>query len=304
MILRKLKELKNNQSGSAIVLVSLALIALLAITGLVIDGGKLFVTKSSMQKAANAAVLSGAQELTSTDDEVTKIVHDILQSHSEDGSLQNLNIQLEDRVSVDLKRDVSLAFSKIFGFDTAPVEVHAAAELRTMGKAVGVAPLGIDDSVPLDFVTEYKLKVDQSGVDHGFFGILALGGTGAATYEENLRNGYQSPLEIGDELETQTGNIAGKTRSVIQEKLDACPIGDEDERDCERIILIPTYSPMSDDGKQLKEVRVTGFAYFLITAPMDQNDTSITGRFIQRTGTGYEGETALNNGAYSIRLTE
>jgi hypothetical protein len=311
VILKKFNKLKEEQSGSAIILVSLSLIVLLAITGIVIDGGRLFMTKSSMQKAANAAVLSGAQELTANEADVTQIVQEVLQAHSEDSSLQTLNIQMEQKkVSVDLKRDVPLAFSKLFGIDTAPVEVHAAAKIGTMGKAVGVAPLGIDESIPLEFYKKYQLKVDQTEADTGYFGILGLGGTGSKTYEYNLRYGYENPLEIGDRLLTETGNVAGKTSSVVDELITACPItGDplDVDRDCERILLIPVYKPIHyNSGGQLQEVEITGFAYFLITDQLATNgpDKSITGMFIEKTGTGFEGSTATNNGAYSIRLTE
>ena len=57
-------KLFKKENGNALVLVSLAMMALLAMGGLAIDGGMLFMTKAQLQKAANAAVLSGAQELT------------------------------------------------------------------------------------------------------------------------------------------------------------------------------------------------------------------------------------------------
>lgn len=310
LILKRIKGLKNNQTGSTIVLVSLSLVALLAMAGLVVDGGTLFVTKSNLQKAANAAVLSGAQELVTSEEKVTQIVNEVLDAHSETGSLQNLEILIEDKVSLDLERDVPLAFSKLFGVETAPVKVHAAAKIGVMGKAEGVAPLGIDDSIDLEFGREYRLKVDETGVDTGYFGVLGLGGTGSKTYEYNLRYGYQNPLKVGDHLYTETGNVAGKTSTVIDELINACPLTDnplEVERDCERILLVPVYKPISyNSGGQLMEVEITGFAYFLITDHVQQNgpDKSITGIFIKETGTGFENTAATNNGAYSIRLVE
>jgi hypothetical protein len=301
-----MRRLIKKEEGNTIILVAFSLVALIAMTGLIIDGGKLFLTKTHLQKSANAAVLSGAQELTHEEEAVRTIVHETLERHSENHSLEDMKIQMEDKVSVDLSREVSLTFSQLFGFDTAPVNVHAAAELGTMGKAAGVAPLGIDESLGLEFNKEYSLKVDQTGVEAGNFGVLALGGTGAATYEDNLLKGYQNELEVGDVLETQTGNIAGKTRSVIQERINSCPYpeGETHHRDCSRIILIPVYEKLEADGNQLKEVKITGFAYFYITKPMDSKDTSITGMFIKRAGTGFVKPVDVNKGAFSIRLTE
>ena len=207
---------------------------------------------------------------------------------------------------VNIEKNVPLAFSSLFGKESVEVVSYAAAELRMMGKAVGAAPLGIDEKVELEYYKEYKLKVDSTEVDHGFFGILALGGPGAKTYETNFRNGYQEEIKIGDILETQTGNIAGKTRSVVAERVNGCHEHPRDVnvRDCSRVILIPVYTPHNFNGKQLKEVEVKGFAYFYITDPMSPKDTSITGMFIKRAGTGFEEPDAINKGAFSIRLTE
>lgn len=303
----KISRFPKNQDGSTLPLVALMLVGLLAMTGLVIDMGTLYVTKSHLQKTANAAVLSGAQELTSSDTAVTQVVQHILDDHNERPSLQSLSIELEHKVAIDLEKDVYLKFAQLLGIDRLPVKVHAAAQLGVMGQAEGAAPLGIDEAIPLEFGRTYKLKVDQTEVEQGNFGILALGGPGANTYEDNLRFGYKEELKIGDVIETQTGNIAGKTRSSIRERIENCPyeVGDIHHRDCSRILLVPVYRPFQhESGKQLKKVEITGFAYFYITEPMSPQDTAITGQFIKRSGRGFVDSGASANGAYTIRLTE
>lgn len=300
------KALLVREEGSAIVLVGLSMILLLAMAGLVIDLGTVFATKAQLQKTANAAVLSGAQELTNTQSAVTDVVNQVLTDHGELNSLTNTSIQMEQKVSVDLNRGVPLAFSKLFGFASFPVGVHAAAEIQTMISAAGVAPLGIEDTVQLTYNTDYTLKVDETGVEAGNFGVLALGGTGANTYEDNLKHGYQSQIKIGDILDTQTGNIAGKTRDGIQDRINRCPYpaGETWHRDCPRVILIPVYHPYEITTNQVKSVRITGFAYFYILDPMNWQDKTIHGMFIKRAGTGIVNPVATNYGAFGIRLTE
>lgn len=302
----RLFKIIRNQQGSSIAFVGIALAVLLAMTGLVVDLGTVFVTKSQLQKAANAAALSGAQELTHSETAVRNVVDEVLARHAETDSLADETIEMEHRVSVVLNRRVPLLFSGLFGFDNTPVEVKATAELAAMGSASGVAPIGIDDSIPLEFGGTYTLKVDETEASHGNFGILALGGPGASTYEQNLKNGYQSRIEIGDILETQTGNIAGKTKSGVQERIDHCPypVNEMFHRDCTRILLVPVYTPYEVKSNQIKQVKVTGFAYFYIMEPMDSHDKTIKGKFIKRAGTGYVDPDAGNHGAYAIRLTE
>ncbi|MGC5325425.1 Tad domain-containing protein [Brevibacillus sp. SYSU BS000544] len=300
------KGLLKQEEGNAVLLISLSMVALLTMVGLVIDGGNLMLNRAKLQKTANAAVLSGAQELTNTELKVNEVIQTILREHEEEDSLQDIVVSMEDKVSIDLEKQVPLTFSRLFGRETAPVSAHAAAELGVMGRAKGAAPLGIDESIELEYFKEYKLKVDQTDVDQGYFGVLALGGTGSETYEENLRHGYQNEIKVGDVLDTQTGNIAGKTRTVVRERVNGCSENPRDvnDRDCSRVILIPVYEALGDPDKQLKSVRVKGFAYFYITDPMSATDTAITGMFIKRAGTGFTKPDSVAHGAFSIRLTE
>jgi hypothetical protein len=301
-----LKKLTKDQNGSAIPLVGLSLIVLLALTGFALDMGTLIGAKMHLQKAANAAVLSGAQELTNNETAVRNVVNTVLEHHDEGGNVTALNVEMERNVAVDLSREVPLAFSSLLGRETAFVEVHAAAEIMTMAHAAGAAPLGIPDSVTLEYYKEYKLKVDETDVDTGNFGVLALGGTGAQTYETNLKYGFQNPIKVGDIIGTQTGNIAGKTKTGIQDRLNRCPYlaGETHHRSCPRILLIPVYRPYTVKESQVQQVEITGFAYFYISAPMNDRDKTISGMFIKRAGTGFVDPNIVNTGAYSIKLTE
>ncbi|WP_233143866.1 pilus assembly protein TadG-related protein [Lottiidibacillus patelloidae] len=303
----------NNERGGVLVFVVIGMLAMIALTGLVIDGGMLYMEKSHLKKVANAAVLSGAQELKMQDDDentsekmIKEIVDDIVAAHNETNSLENCHVYNDQKVIVEMSKQVPLAFSTLFGIDFATVKVRSVAEIGQIGSAYGVAPLGVDESIALNFMQEYKLKVDQTEVDSGNFGILALGGPGAQTYEYNLKYGYPEKVSIGDVIDTQTGNIAGKTRSGVQEKVNACnwSPGMQYSRDCERIILVNVYKPYQVDQNQVKQVQVTGFAYFFITKPMAENDTSVTGMFIKMAGKGEIEAAAKNKGAYGIRLTE
>ncbi len=57
------KKVVGEEKGSVMVMVVIALIVLIGFTGLVIDGGSLYLTKSRLQNAADAAALAGAQSL-------------------------------------------------------------------------------------------------------------------------------------------------------------------------------------------------------------------------------------------------
>ncbi|MHC0036746.1 TadE/TadG family type IV pilus assembly protein [Pseudoneobacillus sp. C159] len=304
--MKKLIKFVNNERGNVLVMVTLSFISLLGMAGLGIDAGLMYMTKTHLQKTANAAVLSGAQELTTKEERVKTVVNDILKAHKEEHSLEGLQVLMENKVSIDLKKTVKLTFARLFGFDEVNVRAHAAAGIRPIGRAIGAAPLGVDERVPLEYGTIQKLKVTSAENIGGNFGILALGGPGARTYEENLRYGYREEIKVGMVINTETGNIAGKTETVVKELVDGCPFTPVEaiSRNCTRVILIPVYKPNQLDSKQLKSVTITGFAYFYITEPLGKNDTSITGIFIKRAGKGYEEVGSVERGAYKIRITE
>ncbi|MBB3113824.1 hypothetical protein FHS18_005937 [Paenibacillus phyllosphaerae] len=303
---RALTAFLREERGSTIVLAGMSMLFLLTVVGLVVDGGTMYAAKSHLQKTANAAVLSGAQELTGQSAAVTTVIGSILAQHGEQGSLVRTDIVPQSSVRVTLRKEITLGFARLLGKDKAVVTVEAAAGITPMASAAGAAPLGIDESIPLEYLKPYKLKVDSSGVESGYFGILALGGPGATTYESNLKYGYPSEIKVGDIIDTETGNVAGKTRDSINLRLeqDLYPAGEYWRRDSTRVILIPVYRPYQFSSSQLKYIEVRGFAYFYILEPMSSKDTSITGMFIQRANTGFTAPGTIDKGAYAIRLIE
>lgn len=298
----------KEESGSALVLFTLSFMVILGIAGLVIDLGIAYNTKSHLKKAADAAVLSGAQELTNSSDAVKKVVEDILDAHKENGSLKEMDIMPngENKLRVALEKDVPMYFLKLFKVNSIKVSAASAASLAPISRGDGAVPLGIDDSIPLVYMQEYTLKVDSGDSSYGNFGILALSGPGAQLYEQDLQYGYKGELKVGDIIDTQTGNIEGKTRDAINARIAGCSYtaNDINHRDCPRIVMILVYKPYNVQANQLKQVKITGFAYFYIKQPMGKSDSSITGYFIRRAGTGYGDENIRDNGAYAIKLTE
>ncbi|WP_053218281.1 pilus assembly protein TadG-related protein [Virgibacillus senegalensis] len=301
------KNIARQQDGNALVLVALAMAAVLALTGLVVDGGHLYWNKAHLQKAANAAALSGAQEIVNSQENIDRVVTEILEAHEAEGSLLEATVENERQLNVVLEKQVPVFFSSIFGVEHIPIKVKAKAGLSPMGEAVGAVPLGIDESVPLQYGETYQLKVDAGDSAAGNFGVLALEGPGAKSYGDSLMYGFDDLLQVGDIVNTQTGNIAGATRSGINYRMDLCPNweGGTELRDCPRIMLVIVYKPYSQTTNQMKSVEITGFAYFYVTERMGNTDDSIKGIFIKRAGAGSEGQgNPPDRGAYAIKLTE
>lgn len=66
---------RNRQQGAVAIIVGLSLFILIGLLGLVLDLGHLYITKTELQNAADAAALSGAKELNGTAAGVTSAVN-------------------------------------------------------------------------------------------------------------------------------------------------------------------------------------------------------------------------------------
>lgn len=301
-------KLIKEESGGSIVITALLMVVIIGMAGLVIDMGILYNAKSSLNKTVNTAVLSGAQELINSDSSVHEVVDEVLVKEGEEKSLKAINIDKKGsyRLKVVLEKEEPLYFLKLFNLNSMRVSSYAAAQLASMSKASGAVPLGIDDSIPLEYMKEYTLKVDSGYSEYGNFGILALSGPGAKLYEQDLRNGYKDEIRVGDIINTETGNVSGKTRDAVNYRINSSPYPEDDitHRDDPRIILVLVYQPYEVSSNQLKQVKITGFAYFYIKTPMGSNDSSIKGYFIKKVGNGVGDEDIECNGAYAIRLVE
>ncbi|WP_018923517.1 Tad domain-containing protein [Salsuginibacillus kocurii] len=299
----KIRKINKGQNGNAIIMMAFGLAVAVAFFGLVVDGGHLYMTQSHLQKTANASALSGAQELMHSEEAVHEIVDDVLEAHNERESLRGTVLEQEESLTVDLARPVPVFFASLFGIETVTLSADATVELSAIGEATGAVPFGIDESTTLTFGETYDLKVDSGDAEGGNFGILALDGPGARTYEETLRYGFEESLQVGDVVPTQTGNIVGPTERGVDHRIDACPDGTIYDRDCERIVTVLVYRPIGD-ASNFREVEITGFAYFYLEEPLDRRNETVRGTFIQRVGSGTASDESADRGAYTARLTE
>lgn len=72
--MKPLSVFKRKQTGSVAILAGLALLVLFGFLGLVVDLGNLYVNKTELQNAADAAALSGARELDGSSGGIAKAV--------------------------------------------------------------------------------------------------------------------------------------------------------------------------------------------------------------------------------------
>ncbi|TCS83336.1 putative Flp pilus-assembly TadE/G-like protein [Tepidibacillus fermentans] len=294
-----------------------AMIVILGMTAMVIDLGNLMLEKQKLSDAVDAAAISGAQELVNGAEQAKETA---IQFANENGVMDpSITVNVDNhKITVAGKRDVPFFFAKIFGFDHVLVESTATAQIKPLSGAKGIVPLSVVAPNPnaedygFQFGSLYTLKYDPFNVANGNFGPLALGGTGASNYENNLLNGYISKLSINDSVKTETGNMSGPTERVIKERinLDAydseCQTYDlaKKNRNCKRIIYLPVIESLNLNGRET--VKIIGFASFYIeNVGGNGNDSYVTGRFMKNIYSGdWDDENTKDSGLYAVKLVK
>lgn len=307
---RRHSRIARDERGAVVVMTALFMTVLLAFAALVVDVGYLYLEKSKLRAAVDAAALAGVQELpgSPTAAQTTAKAYAAMNGAAQDGvTVEILNGSRGLRVSA--AKDVNLFFARIFGADHIRVSASAAAEIGTVSGMRGLAPFGV---VKQDFVYggQYYLKYGPGqgvGSHHGNFGALALGGRGAANYRKNIMEGYEGKLTVGQWVDTEPGNMSGPTVDGVDYRISSCTHVPECTFDnfvpgCTKVVYAPVIDSLDVHGRG--KVQVVGFAAFFLEGNIKSGaDNYVVGRFIKMLVDGDIGD-AGDYGVSAVRLTE
>jgi Putative Flp pilus-assembly TadE/G-like len=307
------KAFRRGQIAVALILV---MIPLLALIGLGTDLGLLFFHWGIVQKAADSAVLAGAgylpNQLSTAQTKAT--------SYATQNGLKNSeiisNTVAADHMSITMttSRTVPYYFLQLVGLSSGTVKPMAKAGIQqnTEG-ARGLIPVGLPcTATPCPYTAGTLYHLVQAGtngnggswnVGPGNWGRLALGTTGATQFLNNLINGYQGSINVGNKVNAETGQVNGPTNeginvarvnagvaingTVTNPTLASVPAYDP------RLVAVPLIDFTGATGSSV-QVTVMGFAlmwidsydghgsnkqlnaYFLGTAPLTSVPSTVT----------------------------
>jgi hypothetical protein len=324
------KVVGRSQYGATLVITAILLVVLLGAVALCVDIGRLYLTRQYLANTCDAAALAGGTELPRQDKATAKALECAGANQGtplEKTSIYQVSFPADGmtakgatKIRVDGEQVVPHTFARVLGFGSRPVGAYAVV-LKT--GSIGwvndqVVPWGIPwydkDGNPYQYDNgvEYLLKVgSQTELGDGTrpmvggnFWALALGGTGASNYRENIAWGYQGQVAIGDVVDTEPGNMVGPTNQGTggrEDRADQPPWADDTWNDYDygnpRTVIVPIISPLSN-GRA--EVTVIGFAAFFLS--------SCTGKEVRGYFIGYTipnaGGTGPDYGVYTFRLIE
>lgn len=133
---------KNRQKGVMLVFTAIMLPIIFILCGLVYDLGYMYVQKSKLQHAADAAVLAGGYTYVADWDDpdkrtqVLNTMKKYLNSDIDNGQIEKVVYRFKDNdeskgvmISLYAKKDTRAIFTRMFGYDLLPVHVVATCKL-------------------------------------------------------------------------------------------------------------------------------------------------------------------------------
>ena len=261
-----MNRLRRNESGQAIVLMTISLAVLLGMAALAIDVGNWFHTKRRLQGTADAAALAGAQELP--DDPSAAQTMAMSYANQNGGDVAGANIVVSstvlpnDTISVRARKTDPGFFSGVLGIASADIDARAKARVGPPAQARYVAPMVVycghsliqncDSNHVPTFNVQTTMDFDKMGAP-GAFGMLNLqGGNGAVGAKEEadwILKGFDKYLPLG------------LYRSDPGAKFESSNVGDALDARIGTVLLFPVFKTLNGNG-QNAEYDIIGWIGF------------------------------------------
>jgi hypothetical protein len=293
---------KNDEKGSVSILVMLMMIVLLASTGAVIDVGIVLVNRTQLSNAMDYAALAGAQELPDNISDAKAVASDYLIENNVNPSDVTITVAVDGKsISITGNREVKYTFLRILGLDGTSVSAQSKVILGAANSIKGgLRPFAVED-FPYAYGAEVILKQGAGDGYHGNYGVVALGGSGASIYEANALYGYSGTVTIGDEINTEPGNMANVSNQLQTYINGISDTFDNHTRKSDRLWTVPLVDSLEENGRGT--VVVSGFAQVYVeTIQKRSGQIQITARFIKFVVNGDIDTSVVDHGTYGVKL--
>ncbi len=293
---------RRSERGSILILAALATTAVMGFAAVSVDAGRLFGIRQRLVDVCDSAALAGAQELPEDPTTAEEVAREFIERNGLDPSWAAVTVSHgATRIGVSIARAADATFGRALGVGSTEVAASSIVEVGASGSTGGAQPFGVE-MTSFELGESYVLKVGSGcGCHHGNFHALSLGGHGACHYKRVIIDGYGGVLRIGDEIETEPGNMQGPTIYGLRVRYDADPLAtfESVSSDSPRILRVPIVSAFTDCyGRDM--VRVLGFgAFFMDERP---SGSQIRGRFMRLLVEGELSEGGTDYGMTSFRF--
>ena len=292
----------KTEKGSVSILVMLLMIVILASVGAALDVGMVIIDRTKMSNALDYAALAGAQELPENPSTAIEVANSYLNENGVNPEDVIITIgQNNKSIQITGARTVPYHFLRTLGLVDTEVSANSKVILgATVSVKGGLRPFAVED-FPYTYGALITLKNGGGDGYLGNYGVVALGGSGASIYEYNALYGYAGEVRVGDEIDTEPGNMASVSNQ-LKTYINGIPHTFEDfPRDSDRLWTVPVVNTLEDNGRGT--VLVVGFAQVFVEDIIKRSGKiEIDARFIKFVVNGDIDVTAIDYGTYGVKL--
>lgn len=286
----------RSDSGQAMVFIVFALMGLVLMAGLVIDGGSWRRTQRQVQTAADAAALAGAQDLPIDATASTTAVN-YAQQNMSGIAAPTVTFPTDAPCVAHACIDVRAA-KPVSGIFLAAINATARAHARAMvsvpSMMKNVAPVAVKNTVacavtnPACYGQTVTLSFDESNVSSSNIGLIDLschstsstacpssGGVGGSQLKDWIETGYADALPANQWYNVKTGETIGPVKQGFNDRVGVA-------------LFFPVFDTVATSGGSAYYFHIIGWAAFVID-PTGVTWTSqkrqLTGHFVTYTAT-------------------
>jgi len=314
----------RNQKGAAAAIVGIALPVMLGMGALVIDVGNLYLNKTQVSAAADAAVLAGAQELPKDPAAAQSIAYEYAARNGKDGDQAQATVSgtNNDTMQVTITRNVPLIFAPVLNIGSSAVSATATAQVSVAASVPWIVPFVLPKTQYFDY--DHVFTMRMYGASNPYFNPkyedakyqmdymnVGIENTNFSQYIQYLKYGYQKKFTIGNNMQylgPSSGGVesvnAFYDRTVRDPNTDytKARVGDP------RVMLIPLVDSMlprtTPEGTPMK---IVGFVGFFLEEVHKEYSTKFwaKGRFLKDLNVGSGDSTsnpAYDFGVRTIKL--
>jgi hypothetical protein len=215
---------------------------------------------------------------------------------------------------------------RLMGNPTRQTRATAAATLFNPARVPNIEPIGVQYDrnfglpagwLPTGSISsplELQLKMGSGNaqeVPGNFYPLALSNATGADNYRGNMDYGSSQAYQVGDVVQTETGNMVGPTTQALDDRISRASdprfTGDtwtDFHPDNPHVVYFPLVNWLQVSQNGRADIEILGFAAFWIT---HYNGGQIYGRFVRMVipgATEVPGVTTFDAGLYSAKLTE
>jgi Flp pilus assembly protein TadG len=302
------------EGGQMIVLFTLCLVVIVAMTGLVIDGGDTFLQRRDLQNIADTAAMAGAYSYTltgQTDDAVIKATDNAVSNGIYDGDTTGASVSVSvfasggggTALTVNVTRPHRNAFAGVVGFTRWNVSATATALTGAPNAAYAVMPVifnqktfdqfgfGPDTERGFDLPGGGPQDVPQTATSFNWTVFCTANGNACNANSNTVANliaGHGSPIKVT--INDDIGPLNGGAHTTLFDNMTA---------------WLNTEFPVAivnDEGE------LQGFAIFHLTGSVGGSTKQLRGYFVTKNDPNFVLDPSLAGGSsefggYVVRLT-